>query len=394
MLRRLINTTMNKSFAIIGGGIGGLTLAIAMQRRGFDVTVYERAQQIKPIGAGLGLGGNAVKAFFEIGIGDDVLEAGKIIRMVRIKDQHGRILTETDSVQLSARFGTVNNFTIHRADLHQVLMRHLVPGTLELNKDCIDTMQDENGVHLLFSDGTRAHAGYVIACDGIHSPIRKKLIPESSHRYAGYTCWRAVINDIPAGLNMDETSETWGPGLRFGIVPLSNNRLYWFACANAKQNDPQMRQARIPDLLERLSGFHAPIHQILRHTKNEDLIWSDIIDLKPLRRFAFDRIVLAGDAAHATTPNMAQGACMAIEDAAVMVNCLESYLTPEEAFRRFEAMRIQRTTRIVNDSWTLGKAAQVESPWLIALRNTAVRLTPASVAERQMKFINDVSFQA
>jgi 2-polyprenyl-6-methoxyphenol hydroxylase-like FAD-dependent oxidoreductase len=380
------------TFAIAGGGIGGLTLAIAMQRKGFNVHVYESAPELKPIGAALGLGANAVKALFEIGIGDEVLTAGKIIKYIRIKDQRGKILSETDSEQMSLKLGAVNNFTIHRADLHRILLDKLVPGTLILNKSIATVDQKNDGVVLRFHDGSSEFANYLIACDGIHSVVRKQFLPESTLRYAGYTCWRAVIDEIPPGINMEETSETWGAGCRFGIVPLTGNRLYWFACVNAKQNDMLMKSFRIPELLSYFSDFHFPVQEILRATKNDQLIWSDIADIKPLQKFAFGNIVLMGDAAHATTPNMGQGACMAIEDAAILANCIEDYTTPEEAFKYFEQKRIKRTTRIVNESWLLGKAAQLENPLLVMLRNTAIRMTPDSVSERQMKFIHDISF--
>lgn len=382
----------SKKFAIVGGGIGGLTVAVALQRKGFDVTVYESAPQFKPLGAGLGLAGNAVKAFFEIGIAEDVLALGKVMKVLRIKDHKGNTITETNSEEMSARFGTVNNFTIHRADLHRVLLNHLEPGTVVLDKNCVDVNQDANGVTLHFGDNTIAQADDVIACDGIHSPIRKKLLPDSLPRYAGYTCWRAVIDKVPANFDFSQTSETWGPGCRFGIVPLAGNRIYWFACMNAKRNDPVMRSFRSQELLACFKTFHSPVAEILKLTRDEDIIWGDIIDLKPIERFAFGRIVLMGDAAHATTPNMGQGACMAIEDAAVLANCIEDYASPEEAFRQFEQKRIKRTTTIVNTSWTLGKAAQLENRLLISLRNTAVRLTPSRVAERQLKFIHDISF--
>jgi len=382
----------DKTFAIVGGGIGGLTLAIALQRKGFNAAVYEHAPEIRPLGAGLGLAANAVKAFFEIGIGEEVLQVGQVIKMVRIKDTEGHILTETDSAQLSAKLGAINNFTVHRADLHDVLLRQLQPGTLHLNKACVDVHQQPGGVTLRFSDGTETPADYVIAADGIHSPIRKKLVPDAQPRYAGYTCWRAVINDVPAGFDFDETSETWGAGSRFGVVPLSNRRVYWFACINAGPNDPHMRAFNIDSLRSHFSHFHNPIPELLARTTNDQLIWSDIIDLKPLTRFAFDRIVLMGDAAHATTPNMGQGACLAVEDAATLANCIEDYATPEEAFRRFEEKRIGRTTRIVNKSWTLGKAAQLQNPLLVSLRNLAIRLTPPQFAEQQVRFIHDISF--
>lgn len=382
----------DKTFAVVGGGIGGLTVAVALQKKGFHVTVYESAPKFKPLGAGLGLAANAVKAFFEIGIADEILSLGKIMKVMRILDEEGKVITETNSEELSKKFGAVNNLSIHRADLHRVLLDHLEPNTVVVDKNCVDIQQDANGVTLRFADGTNAHVDYLIACDGIHSPVRRKLLPGSQPRYAGYTCWRAVIDKVPSNFNFDQASETWGVGARFGIVPLTNNRIYWYACVNANQNDPVMRSFRIPELLTYFSSFHSPVSEILKLTRNEDIIWSDIIDLKPIEKFAFDKIVLMGDAAHATTPNMGQGACMAIEDAAVLANCIEDYSTVEEAFTEFERKRISRTTKIVNSSWVLGKAAQLENPLLISLRNAAVRMTPSRVALRQVKFIQNISF--
>lgn len=381
-----------QKFAIVGGGIGGLTTAIALQKKGFDVTVYENAPTIKPLGAGLALAANAVKALIEIGIGDEVLRAGKVMKAVCIKDEQGSLLTATDAEKLSLRFGIINNFTIHRADLHRTLIEQLKPGTLQLNKGCADLKQTASSITLTFNDGSQAKADYLIAADGIHSVVRKKLLPGSLPRYAGYTCWRAVIDDIPAYVNMDETTESWGQGSRFGIAPLEGNRIYWYACLNAHANDPAMRSFGIPELLTHFGAFHSPVADILKKTKKEQLIWGDILDLKPLKKFAFGNIVLIGDAAHATTPNLGQGACMAIEDAAVLSNCLEQYNAVEEAFAAFEAKRIARTTKIVNTSRTIGKIAHWKNPLLTRLRNTLVKLTPPAIAERQVRFLTDVSF--
>ncbi|HYG18560.1 MAG TPA: FAD-dependent monooxygenase [Ohtaekwangia sp.] len=380
------------SFAIVGGGIGGLTLAIAMQRNGYQVVVYENAPEMKLLGAGLGLSANAIKALMAIGLHEDILEKGKILRTMRIKSSNGRVLSESDSEKVSARYGAVNNFTIHRAELHEVLLRRLAPGTLQLNKGCTDYIDEGSSIRLLFSDGSSATADYVIACDGIHSIFRKKLVPGSVPRYAGYTCWRAVTDKLPAHFNTNETSETWGRGSRFGIVPLTNNRVYWFACLNAPQNDPAMRAYTTTDLLRHFGNFHTPVPQLINGTDSSKLIWADIIDVAPLTRFAFGRIVLMGDTAHATTPNMGQGACMAIEDAAVLVNCLAHTPSVPEAFQAFESRRIPRTTKIVNRSLQLGRVAQLENPLLMALRNTALRLTPPRVAEKQVEFLYEISF--
>jgi 2-polyprenyl-6-methoxyphenol hydroxylase-like FAD-dependent oxidoreductase len=381
----------NKHFAIVGGGIGGLTLGIALQRKGFNVTIYESAPSVKPLGAGLTLAGNAVKALVQIGIAEPILKAGKIMEAMVIKDQKGNILTQTNAEHLSKKFGVINSFSIHRADLQNILINQLQPGTLQLGKHILDFNQTSSGVMLYLDDGSSISSDYLIACDGIHSPIRKKLLPQSRTRYSGYTAWRAVINEIPENVNLNETTETWGQGSRFGIVPLTDNRLYWFATVNAKQNDDTLRSFKIPDLLSYFGNYHAPVSDILKKTKNEQLIWGDIIDLKPIKKFAFGKVVLAGDAAHATTPNMGQGACMAIEDAAVLSNCIEEYTVVEEAFQKFEEKRISRTTKIVNNSWTIGKIAQLENGLLTGMRNTLIKLTPPEVSEKQVKFIMDVS---
>jgi 2-polyprenyl-6-methoxyphenol hydroxylase-like FAD-dependent oxidoreductase len=383
----------NYHYAIIGGGIGGLTLAVALQRKGFNVKVYENAPAWKPLGAGLGLAGNAIKAFREIGIEEDILRLGKVIKQIHIKTASGKKILTTDSEKVSARYGVVNNFAIHRADLHEVLVSLLLPGTVVLNKRCEDFQSTPQGVKLTFQDGTSAEADFVIASDGIHSVFRKKLVSGSKPRYSGYTCWRGVISDLPSDFDMNETSESWGAGSRFGLVPLTGNRVYWFACLNAPQNDTVMKSLGAEEILSFFKDFHDPIPQLLQRVRDQDVIWSDIIDIKPLKKFAFGNVLLMGDAAHATTPNMGQGACMAIEDACVLANLLEKQMQPDRAFIEFEKQRIGRTTRIVNDSWMLGKVAQWENPLLVSMRNWLMSVTPESATERQFQFIYNVSFR-
>jgi 2-polyprenyl-6-methoxyphenol hydroxylase-like FAD-dependent oxidoreductase len=380
------------SFAILGGGIGGLSLAVALQKKGLSVTVYESAPSYKPVGAGLGLAANAVKAYQEIGISEKVVEVGKKLKFAFGKDPQGSIISQTDMDAMTRRFGVLNSFTIHRADLHQVLISLLKPGTVQTGRAAVGVCQDAGTVTVAFSDGSTAQANYLIAADGVHSVVRQALLPGSSPRYAGYTCWRGVTEGLPDGMDPDESSETWGPGRRFGVVPLANNRVYWFATLNALPNDPAMRRAKRKQLKEIFSGFHFPIPQLLDMTADDQIIWNDIIDLKPISQFAFGRIVLMGDAAHATTPNMGQGACMAIEDAATLANALTMY-EPEEAFRRFEKFRIRRTTQIVNQSWNFGKIAQLSNPVLMKLRNAAFRFLPESAIHKQLQELYTVSFK-
>ncbi len=381
-----------KSIAIIGAGIGGLTLAIALHRKGINAIVYENASEMKFLGAGLTLAGNAIQSFKAIGLQNEVLAAGKILKRLFIKDHLGRVITTADAEYISAKLNIVNNFAVHRADLHQVLLQQLPEEKLVLGKRAIDFQQYNDRVLVTFADGTSVDADYVIASDGIHSIFRRKLVQKSQPRYAGYTAWRAVIDQSATALNLDETSESWGRGKRFGIVPLTNNRIYWFATMNTSAKNERLKNYTPQDLAKEFEDFHLPIPQIIEETKSEQLIWSDIIDLEPLKKFAFCRVVLMGDAAHATTPNMGQGACMAIEDAAILAICMDEEKQVEKAFMNFEKRRISRTTKIVNDSWRLGKVAQLENPLLISLRNAAMKMVPPSVAEKQVKFLSDISF--
>jgi 2-polyprenyl-6-methoxyphenol hydroxylase-like FAD-dependent oxidoreductase len=382
--------TNKNSFGIVGGGIAGLTLAIALQKNGHQVRVYENTPVFRSVGAGIVLAANAMKALRSLGLEDDVLRAGKELKQFLIRDAGGKILTTTDATKINEKFGLVNTLTLHRADLHDVLLRHLSDDTVLLNKRCVDFDYDDDKVKLIFQDGSSTTEDYVIAADGIHSVFRSKLLPLSSLRYSGYTCWRAVVDNVP-GTNQGEASETWGRGKRFGIVPLSDDRIYWYATVSAKAGDEKVAAYTTSDLQELFDGFHSPIQEIIGRTSENKLIRNDISDVVPLKQFAFGRVVLTGDAAHATTPNLGQGACMSIEDAVVLANCIGKMYDPQDAFKAFERLRIDRTTRIVNASYSMGKVAQLGNPLLVQLRNLVMRFTPESVAEKQLQFLYDVT---
>lgn len=377
-----------KKIAIIGGGIGGLCAAIALQQKGFDAQVYEKAPQLKALGAGISLSANAVLALRQISLDKEMIEAGHVLRHMRILDENGKHIAHTNLEPVEREFGAVN-FSIHRAVLHEILMEHLTPGSLHLDKALNRFQQDEKSVHCTFEDGTKVKAGAMIAFDGIHSAVRKQLMPDLKIRYAGYTCWRAIIDYVPEGWKDHQATETWGRNGRFGIVPIGNGKLYWFATANAPEQDERMQSFRVRELIEHFRNFHAPVGEILCHTQDEQLIWNDIVDLRPIDTYAFDRVALAGDAAHATTPNMGQGACMAIEDAIVLANLLEKHEV-KEAFSRYEKQRMKRTHSIVNSSYQLGKVAQWENKVLTKVRNTAFRLIPESIQQKQIRQLYNV----
>ena len=341
---------------IIGAGIGGLSTAIALRKIGMDVKVFERKQEVRFAGAGLGIGANAVRALQQLDAGEQVLQSGKVLDELRILTPAGKILQRTETATVSRKYGP-DNVTIERGKLLELLMSIL--GSEEIvrtGKTCRCFEQNDFGVKVWFEDGSMEEADVLVGADGVHSSIREALIPNAKPRYAGYTCWRAVVQvepDFPH-YNPKVFIETWGRNGRFGLAPLTNNRIYWFACVNAKVRDSRLKSYTIQDLIKRFEGYHKPIPQILAQTSDHQLLHHDIYYLPPIRRFAFGRVVLLGDAAHAMTPNMGQGAGQSIEDAVILAGHLKQHPVMTEALGGYESERIARTQKITRMSNRIG----------------------------------------
>ncbi|MGV3541138.1 MAG: FAD-dependent monooxygenase [Rufibacter sp.] len=377
------------NIGIIGGGIAGLTTAVALQKIGLETTVFEAAPKFEPVGAGLALAANAIKGFQRLGIAEQVIKEGNCLQGFHIFDAQGKLINRTDSQAISAKYG-LDNFVIHRANLHQVLVSQLPSHQLIPDKRAVKSTSSGKGITVHFQDGTTEAFDHVLVADGIHSAIRQQLVPSSTPRYAGYTCWRGVIDN--PGYTADYASETWGKAGRVGWTPLAHNKIYWFACINAPQNNPAMKALRAEDLQQHFREYHAPIPGLFAHTKPEQLLWNDILDLAPLPTFAFPNVVLLGDAAHATTPNMGQGACQAVEDAVVFADELKKDMDFNLAAQRFEKRRLSRTHWIAKQSRFLGEVAQSTNSLFIPLRNFALRHLPKAVNDKQLEKVYSVDF--
>jgi len=369
-----------------------LCAAIALQQvGGMEVQVYEAAPELRPVGAGVGLAANAMQGLQRLAVAEAVAPRGKELTALTMLDEEGRVISNQNTLPLNERYG-ISNFVIHRAELHEVLQAHLKAGTLQLGKRCAGILQREEQVQVSFADGSQATADLLVAADGINSVVRRQLLPHSRPRYAGYTCWRAVIDNPGVMLDTMRSAETWAPQGRVGMAPLPGNKIYWYACINAPEQDERMRQMGPADLAAHFAGVHAPVPEVLAATKPDQLIWNDIADLEPLKKFVYGRVLLLGDAAHATTPNLGQGACQAIEDAVVLGQCLQQGPDLASALAQYEKRRIHRTTRIIRLSRLLGGVAQWESPLLADLRNSLLRLMPAWLNRRQIEEIYRVDF--
>ena len=297
---------------IVGGGIGGLATAVALDQRGWQVEVLERAPAFTEAGAGLSLWPNALRALDRLGLGDTVRGRAVPTGQAGIRDAAGRWLSRSDTAELERRFGPTA--LVHRADLLADL-RAAVPG---------ESLRSGITVRAVRPDGTVRHSGgesqadLVVGADGLRSVVRSSVWPDApAPRYVGYTSWRLITPPVPVG----ESCESWGRGERFGYARLPDGRVYCYAAANAPEGETGDGLA---GLRRRFGGWHDPIPALLAAADPDAVLHHDLYELPPLAVYASGRVALVGDAAHAMTPDLGQGACQALEDAVVLARTLAS----------------------------------------------------------------------
>ena len=369
---------------IVGGGIGGLTAARALRRAGFRPQVIERAPAWAPVGAGIALGVNAMRVLDRLGAGAAVAARGRAVERGEIADRRGRPLAAMDIA--SSAPGETRSVAIHRAALHEALYESIgdTPVRLGTTPAAIDAEADRPRVEL--SDGTGDEYDLVVGADGLRSQVRDLVFGANPPRYAGYTCWRLIV---PGVAGIDYPLEMWGAGRRFGLVPIGDGLLYCFATSNAPAQEADPEDGRLQRFRKRFEDFGGAVPAVLERLKRpEQLLHNDIEDVvqAPWHR---RRVVLLGDAAHAVTPNLGQGAAMAIEDAAVLAESLAGVAPLEAALAAYESRRRRRVEWVQSRSRRLGRVAQWQSPFACAARNTLLRLLPAGASSSGLRRLFD-----
>jgi 2-polyprenyl-6-methoxyphenol hydroxylase-like FAD-dependent oxidoreductase len=366
----------NERVLIVGGGIAGLSLATGLGQLGLSPTIVEQAPRFGAVGAGISLSVNAMAMLRRLGLANAARDAGYVLKSAEITNARGDSLSRVDFARLAADFGPT--ITIHRAALHEVLLSGCRDFTLHADTTVESLVDRGDAVEVEMSNGTSAEFDQVIGADGLHSRTRSQTFGETAPLYAGYTCWRFVV-ECPPGL--DRAQEMWGRGLRLGLVPLTQDRLYCFACANQPAHTPDPEEGRVERFRTRFAGFGgfapAALEQVIRP---EQLIHNDLEEM-PKHPWWKGRVLLIGDAAHATTPNMGQGAAMALEDAGVLYEMLGTGETWANLIPAFVARREPRVRFIVDQSRRIGRVGQLENILLASLRNWMTRAVPQRLAE-------------
>lgn len=342
---------MTLTVAVAGGGIAGLTLAVALQSDGVEVTVLERQAEIRDAGAGISLWPNALAALDVVGLGDPVRALGRSIAAGGGRRVDGRVGATISKRSFEAALGE-GMVCVDRGELVRALADRLRPGTVRTDWSVAGYQQGGSDVTVRSTSGEEVAFDALIGADGINSAVVEQMSGPLRSSYSGYTAWRGIA-ETAAGVASDEVWGCLAGGHEVGWMPVGANRTYWFATAWSQENQ------EFPDggagyLEQTFQSWPSPVPAVIAATPPDRLVRNDIIDRAMPDKWSHGRVTVVGDAAHPMRPHLGQGGCQAIEDAVVLARCLGAHDDPAEAFAAYERRRRRRARRIARLSRVSG----------------------------------------
>lgn len=339
------------SIAILGAGMGGLTAAAALQQRGFPVRVYEQATQFARLGAGIQMSPNAMRVLRGLDLGDQILATGFRPQTWSNREwDSGAMKYELPLGATAEKKYGAPYVLLHRGDLHAALASRVPQELITLGKKLVDFDQDPNGVTLLFEDGTTAQADAMIAADGVHSRVREKLLGIDKPRFTGRVAYRTTFPaKLLNGFEIDECCKWWGRDRHIVVYYVTGNRDEVYFVTSVPEPDwtheSWSATGDLGDLRAAFVGFHEQVQRVI-HACPKVHKWA-LVERNPLPNWGHGRVVMLGDACHAMTPYMAQGAATSMEDGVVLARCLAGAPDDiEQAFQRYAALRRPRTAKV------------------------------------------------
>lgn len=386
----------NLKVVVIGAGIAGLTAGIALRQAGYEVELYDRVAELRPVGAGISLWSNGVKVLNFLGLGDQIAKYGGQMDQMQYINNRGELLNQIDLYPLIEAVGQ-RPYPVARADLQQFLFEAF-PGEVKLNSKCVAVEQDGQSVTAIFENGHRATGDVLIAADGVRSHLRSYVLQtEVEPRYGGYINWNGLVpvsDDLaPANAWMIYVGEH----KRASMMPVGGShldetaqpRFYFFFDVPLAKGTPVHPEGIRVELQQYFQGWPQPVQTLIQRLNPDQTNRLEIHDVGPIDRFVRGRVALLGDAAHTTTPDLGQGGCQAMEDALVLTRYLRSTsLGVEDALKRYEAERKDRTGPIVlkarkRADQIHGKDPAVTQQWYEQLRTES----PTEVTDAIVKTI-------
>ena len=342
----------------MGGGIGGLTAALALLKRGLDVEVHEQAPELKEVGAGIQISSNGTRVLYALGLEEAIKRVQVLPSKREIRHwSTGETWNWFDLGQVTQqRYGTPH-VMLHRGDLHGLLadaVRRLKADAIHLGKRCAGLSQSADRAEVRFTDGTAAEAAFVIGADGIHSKIRECLFGPDRPEFTGCVAWRGLVpmETLPPHLSQMLGTNWLGPHGHVLHYPVRRGEIMNFI-SFVERDDWQVEswvtQGTKGELANDYRGWHDDVHAIIRNI-DTPYKWAMMVR-GPMPRWSDGRVTLLGDACHPTLPFLGQGGVMAIEDGYVLAACLAKHFDdPHRAFARYEDIRRERTAAVVRKS--------------------------------------------
>ncbi len=349
---------MLNKVAIVGGGIGGLTAALALLRHGIDVEVYEQAPQLKELGAGVQISANGTRVLYALGLGPAIERAGVIVAGKEIRLWNtGQTWKLFDLGAVSVERYGFPYMMFHRGDLHGVLVDAIgreKSGVLRLDHKCVAVEQSADGVQIEFENGEKARAPILIGADGVQSRVRACLFGADRPEFTGIVAWRGLIPraSVPAGVKMEIGTNWVGPGGHVVHYPVRGGTLLNLVGLLDRDDwrvESWTVRGSIDEFANDFRGWHADVQAMIRSV-DIPYKWA-LFSRPPMPRWTDRRVTLLGDACHSMLPMLAQGAVMALEDGYVLARCLKTYAADQiAAIARYETARRDRTNKAVQGS--------------------------------------------
>lgn len=360
---------------IAGGGIGGIATALALQQQGIDSVVFERAPALRDGGAGLHIWTNGMLALAHLGVADQVAKIAPAQSECHFATSTGRPIGMYPVGQFVERYGQPT-VAIGRSDLHGIL-RDAVTAPVVTDAEVTGYTEHPDGVSLHFADGTSEEGDLLVGADGVRSAVRAQLLGPQPPDYTGYIAWRGHAKMSPEEFPPGTFRALFGPGTRFTYYDIAPGVVHWMSVADgpAGGRDEGTPEQTLDMLRSRHAGWTDPVQQILDATTPESILRGDVMDRKPDSVWGRGRVTLLGDAAHAMSFNIGQGACQAIEDGLVLAGHLASPgATVTQALRAYEAERQERTRPMQLLAHRIGVMGSLQNPAAVWLRDRVMGL--------------------
>ncbi|ENX14625.1 hypothetical protein F894_00991 [Acinetobacter sp. CIP 51.11] len=361
--------------AIIGAGMGGLTTGIALKKFGHRVTIYEQAEQILPVGAAISLWSNGVKCLNYLGLTEQVAKlGGQMNDLAYIDGLNGEVMTQFSLAPLIEEVGQ-RPYPVSRAELQNMLMDAFGRQDIQLGKKMVSVEDKGQHVEIGFQDGSTASAALLIGADGTHSMTRQYVLGKQvERRYAGYVNWNGLV-EISEDLAPAQQWTTFvGEGKRASLMPVAEHRFYFFFDVPLPAGLENQRSEYKTLLKQYFSGWCPQVQRLIDSIDEQKTNRVEIHDIEPFTQFYKGRVVILGDAAHSTTPDIGQGGCQAMEDAVYLARALQiNTLGLEDALKRYQNKRNERANELLlrarkRCDVTHMKDEQITKDWYADLR--------------------------